>query len=356
MWWQPATAAEGTLKALMEDVQASFRDTEKRINGVHAIGTAIGRENQRVPLVYLDASFLPNRFRHQETLNHLAATLAAALRGGRELDRSPALPRCTLTDADSDIKILLDRWHLPKETIIAFTEAPRPLFDVSSLVWSPASQATIGMFLRIDGRLTATTAGHLVASSPCNILQRHSGFLGITQERIGSVQYFNDPKSNAGVDIAVIELSEQPEPPPVPMGQAAAGPLYAQTDVLLRGGVSGIRRGWVNGDALLATRAMDGRTWTNCWNINEYSGGFAQEGDSGGVVISYDNQVLGHLVGSAGTLKAHGRQCGLVQDVATTLTALRNKYQNSSIEVLVADWPRQGLIDKLRRYFRPTGP
>jgi hypothetical protein len=360
MWWEPTTEEDRALKLRMDEILSSFLGSEERIDAVHAVGTtSLGSANRRFPLVYLDASFLPNYYRRGWLYIDNWITLRRSILSrrsdvpaevSRTEPRSRTLPRMFLFEADNDIQTLFERWNLPGETMIAFTDAPRPQFTASSLVWSPANHCTIGMVLSINGRQVATTAGHLVERAPCNILQKHSGFLGVTEERIGSVQYFNDPKGVAGVDVAVIELASGSHHPVSQMPPAAAAANQDQTTVTLRGAVSGVRQGWVNGDALLATRALGGRIWTNCWNVTELSEGFAQEGDSGGVVLTENNQVLGHLVGAVGKLRRRGRQCGLVQDITTTLSALRQHYGNAPIDVFVPNWPKKSLRNWIRQF------
>jgi hypothetical protein len=72
------------------------------------------------------------------------------------------------------------------------------------------------------------------------------------------------------------------------------------TSVILFGARSHNRRGWING-ALQVARDEGGRIWKKVWIINEFGGGFAKQGDSGGpVVIQTSGEVLGHLVCALG--------------------------------------------------------
>jgi hypothetical protein len=53
------------------------------------------------------------------------------------------------------------------------------------------------------------------------------------------------------------------------------------TSVILFGARSHNRREWING-ALQVAREEGGRIWKKVWIINEFGGGFAKQGDSGG--------------------------------------------------------------------------
>lgn len=360
MWWEPTTESESRLKALMGRVDEQFRTQGQQINGVHAVGTTIGRERERIPLIYLDATFLPDRYKRRRIDSLFQARPRGMLSIVRRLSDFGGIPRCSLEEVDKDIQTLFRRWELPAETEIFFTDPPRPLFETSAKIWAGTKSGTIGMFLDMGDRIVATTAGHLVDSTPSNIYQKRHGFLTTSEERFGSIQFYNDPKDHPGVDIAIIELAQPiafPTPPNSEMPElrmfipAAAGPQYAETGATLRGAESGIRQGWINGDALLATRTLDGRTWTNCWNVNEVDGGYAQEGDSGGIVIAENGLLLGHLVGAVGTRKARGRQCGLVQDIVTTLDFIATATKTVPIRPFVAEWPNKNWPYFLRKYF-----
>jgi hypothetical protein len=343
MWWEPANERERSLRdklARVNDELYTFADSEGGvrtrsgvIHGIHGVGSAIGTDG-RVPLIVLDLGFAPNQRRDQRS-------------NRREM------PRYVLGDVDQDIQVWLRRYDLPSDTQILFADPPRPAFRANTNIWAGEKTATIGSFLRLDdGRLVATTAGHLVDAVPCNIELRNGRLFGPYATRFGSVQIANDPRERPGVDIAIIELARGEEGVPQ-MRQAAAVDENLVVDlgqVTLRGAKSGIRRGWLNGDAYVAVRAFDGRAWTNCWNINEISNGCGQPGDSGGVVIDGTDALLGHLVATFGVRRANGYQCGLVQDMATILEYVQQQT-GLWAEPMIAEWPKEDWATRLRRKF-----
>jgi hypothetical protein len=152
-------------------------------------------------------------------------------------------------------------------------------------------------------------------------------------ERIGTALFSRDPTNgNPGVDVAVIELKEQPVPKDYlhayPEAKLADAPEVPElSEVIVRGGRSGIRRGWILGP-MMSIRSIKGRIWSNCWTIMEYDGGLVQEGDSGGpVILEQSNEVLGHVVAALGVKRDGGRrQAGLVQDMRTIVDALETGY------------------------------
>ena len=181
--------------------------------------------------------------------------------------------------------------------------------------------------------------------------QKDSFAAGVFQNhRIGSITHYSDPINGPGVDIAVIEMGTST---PIQFGSAfvrtpvTAREVPDRQTAFLYGSASGHRKGWVNG-ALQLTRDAGGRFWENCWSVMEIDGGFAQRGNSGGLVETCGGEPLGHLVAALGTQRASGRhQCGLVQDAATSLDFLKTDIL-PGMAVSFLDWdstlPRSGLL------------
>jgi hypothetical protein len=317
MWWPPGDGESQTASEISR-LQDRFQSDSRMIKVVHALGSTTGADRRRVPLLVLDQSFAPED----------------------PPDRPPLEMPVPFDVIDSDIKLLLRDWDIPQNTLVLFSSPPvatRPA--PGTLAWTlndqSSASATIGFLLSIGQRAALTTAGHLVEDLPCAVFVRHRRWFRPDRlERIGSIQQANDPRRIAGVDIAVIELADDfvdRENGQAELAEVAD--VEELTETVLRGGKSFEQKGWILG-ALTLTRELDGRICKNCWNVVGVEDGFAQKGDSGGAVVLDNGKVLGHLVAALEVAtKGMRRQCGVVQDVNTTLEYLASTYQPEPVVI-----------------------
>jgi hypothetical protein len=347
MWWNPAGTDEPNTYATVLRLNDLFLTPSRTIQAVHGVGSTVDEHRRRVPLLVLDSSYAPALGVHERLSEFWRAYFS------RGLD-PPFVQRARLhtpfRDADSRIRLLLERWDVPEETQLMFSVPPPPLARPGNMIWgSNKKTATLGFFLQIpkENRIVCSTAGHLVTTLPCDISMHHRRWFGLLSdriERIGEVTFSNDPTSSAGVDIAIADLSGLDlQLPHVHAEVADAAVLPDLVRTTLFGGKSRKQIGWVDG-ALQSTRALDGRIWRNCWTVIEVNRGFAQRGDSGGPVVFRHYPfpiptVLGHLVTALGLVRPTGRyQCGLVQDIRTTLDFLEMQYGHPVSVLSEPDW------------------
>jgi hypothetical protein len=102
------------------------------------------------------------------------------------------------------------------------------------------------------------------------------------------------------------------------------------------GGRSGDRTGYIIGALNLARDLKhygSNRVWQNSWDVIASLGkGLAQPGDSGGPALC-NNEAVGHLVATFGDSVETRQQCGLVQDIGTILTFIRDKYLPATLSL-----------------------
>jgi hypothetical protein len=337
MWWEPRNEAEHALRKDLYRLNDLFLTPSRAIDEVIAVGSTVVA-GVRVPLIVLHESLYTERVRLS-----MRQRLQRARRSCRPIfdPRSWTMrPKDRRDDtvmhishAPKRVQALLSPWEPPRLTYLMFASWPEPVFSQRKIasglrLWCGGKTATLGIALRCGGRLFGTTAGHAIAATPCSIEHRSSGwFASERSEVVGKALYSSDPSSGPGADVALLEFAPSTSDPAPNEGvqwataRLAAVPVPDQSELSLIGGVSGLRRGWAD-NPLLSTRRLRGesRHWANAWTVMEKSGGFAQRGDSGGIVYNDINEVVGHVVAAFGVVCRAGRlQCGLVQDIHTVL-------------------------------------
>lgn len=266
-------------------------------------------------------------------------------------------------------RVLLNGLDLPSDACFLFGEWPSPVrapvYPGAEILVGEVS-GTAGLLLLPDRqtvprdlwpRFFATTAGHVVGKDTAG----HPKSRDVEQQprwrrkqfKIGHVLGVEDPTDQAGPDIALVELLMSPFMPPFPtedwlyywphvpwgyhfrygnhlwqidIARLANPPVPEQSIGTLLGARSGKRKGWVDGPQLAVRSSKEkDRYWSNCWTMFEIGGGFAQPGDSGGLVRAEDGAIVGQLVASMGVVGRNGRrQAGLVQDIHTALAPVAN--------------------------------
>jgi hypothetical protein len=352
MWWNSDTDTETyrTVQRLNEEFLNELRSERVLVevvrpaggpaifsrrestSAVYGVGSTISRvDGKRVPMLAIDQAYAPSGDHPSRLWRSLTrANLFFGKKETRETRRRKLL--VPFSKVDDDLRRVLKNWDIPDETEVFFTPAPRATAaEPGSRVWADRRDATIGFSLGINhSRIAVSTAGHLVPDFPFPVEERRSGWFGDKVERIGAALFSHDPTDGTpGVDVAVIELRSQPAPGRrYVQAVLAQAPLVSElSKVIVYGGKSGARRGWILGQ-MLSMRAIGGRIWSNCWTIVENSGGLVQQGDSGGsAILLGSNEVLGHVVAAMGTERGNGRrQVGLVQDMRTIIDYVERDY------------------------------
>ena len=289
-------------------------------------------------------------------------------------------------------RYLLRGLDLPSDTSFMFVEWPSPaharVFPGAEILVGEES-GTTGLLLLPDRRnvrdlwprVFATTAGHVVGKDTVGSPNRYD----VEQQtrwrgkrfKIGHVLGVEDPTDQAGPDIALFELLASAflnkgwrhDWPPFPPGyylpdgsclrhmdiaRFADAPVPEQSIGTLLGARSGKRRGWVDNPQLAIRSSKDkDRHWLNCWTMFEIAGGFAQPGDSGGLVRAEDGTIVGQLVGSMGVVCRGGRrQAGLVQDIHTALGPAANWIGRDYTPLVPRPLPHdEPWLSRVRNYF-----
>jgi hypothetical protein len=391
MWWETEDfAAAAELRRLADLLGGSREPSDARIPG-EIIGFGSAKvDEKRVLLAVLHEGLLHPRAKFR----HAAPRLAGAVRSLLGRNKPPSA-ETTLFDLDYVSPLgrkMLESLRLPQDTRFMFVDWPRPCAGApcsGAAIRAGEKSGTLGLFL-VDFpnsgiRVLATTAGHVIGVDATGAPQRAAVELEPRWWQggrvIGHAIAAVDPIGTAGPDIAFLELlssalgSMDPDWEPLvfqvrllssrpyDIGQLilwpaalAEAPAPEGRIGPLRGGKSGKRQGWVD-DPLLRIRSSKDRVrqWSNCWTMFEIGGGFAQPGDSGGIVRTQSGAVIGHLVASMGVVTRRGRrQAGLIQDIHTVLASRPGASTHPMIPMipqplpLDQGWTRR-LIEHLRR-------
>jgi hypothetical protein len=225
---------------------------------------------------------------------------------------------------------------VPDDTILLFDSPPEPLFSGGVGLRSGERRGSVGLAVEIStpGSGPArgfTTAGHVIDGLT---VQRSTSLLGVLRRFVDPEEVMlhadctTDPSAD-GYDIAVA-VSRTPLTSPTSLATAGIADVK-ETDVTpspgctMWGGESGVRSGFLF-SAMNVER--NGTTWwQNCWRVVGERGWFVKEGDSGApVTLHGSGRVLGHVVCGVGT-KYKGRfEAGLVQDIASQVAHLRQRF------------------------------
>jgi hypothetical protein len=194
-------------------------------------------------------------------------------------------------------RAFLDRWGegiSPQMNLAALIlPEPEPQFRPGDRVVQGARFGTVGCRVTSeDGRPAVLTAGHVVTG--VGALVRASG-------AIGTVTYCSDPArvppAAAVADVAVI-VPNGPRPlPPGGLQVSRAAPAAAGDLFTSYGVISGPQpmecAAFIDP---LHVRSMAGR-WASVYMTTE---GLTEPGDSGGMVLSPEGDLVGHVVGGSG--------------------------------------------------------
>jgi len=381
MWWNSDDGPLlGELRRLAELLSVSEDLGRSKVPAeIMGFGSA-KLDGKRVPVAVLHEALFSGAAGHSGPTSPLADLAHRFVGRGK-----PLTPQCTLFDSDHLTPLarrLLEPLPLPADTRFMFVDWPRPCAHPpcpGSAIRAGERTGTLGLFL-IDlpasstgqpARLLATTAGHVIRAgttgAPEHVAIGLARRWGRNDRVIGHVTAVADPVGRAGPDVAFLEILLSafggkgwlvPAPSLDPLGHPIPWPPYDGRSFLrsvalatapqpegsigtLLGGRSGKRRGWIDNPLLQIRSSKDRiRQWTNCWTMFELGGGFAQPGDSGGLVRSEDGEIVGHLVASMGVVTRRGRrQAGIVQDIETILASRPNAGSGPLIPVMPSPLP-----------------
>lgn len=395
MWWAGEDfAGSADLRRLAGYLKPSRDYTTPRLpREVIGVGS-VKLGGVRKLLVTLHEALLHPRSRASSGLSRVLLRTPGALPQpfGHRFPKNAKDTLFEWSDLNEMGRYMLRGLDLPSDTCFMFVEWPSPaharVFPGAEILVGEES-GTTGLLLLPDWRnvrdlwprVFATTAGHVVGKDTVGSPKRYD----VEQQtrwrgkrfKIGHVLGVEDPTDQAGPDIALFELLasaflnkgwRHDWPPFTPgyylpdgsclrhmdIARFADAPVTEQSIGTLLGARSGKRRGWVDNPQLAIRSPTDkDRHWSNCWTMFEIAGGFAQPGDSGGLVRAEDGTIVGQLVGSMGVVGRGGRrQAGLVQDIHTALGPVANwigrDYTPIVPQLLPQDEP---WLRRVRNYF-----
>jgi hypothetical protein len=356
MWWEPASEADQRIADMLQVLVGRLREGGALLpflppEAILGVGSILLAPAVRAVLLLVDSRW---DFTHGAYIHPFLEPVHDDLRCPHHYHRSGALVLAMayrqenwslglipllsyflpLSASRSGAHLLESEIDFAAETVLMFSEPPRPLFRQRRLLKSQGERGTFGLSVKLDGnppRSCYTTAGHVVSVASVQSARTFGPIVWTweTDAVLARADCTSDPTSD-GYDIAVIESSHAPASSIRLASTGSADPAIVGAQLrptcAMYGAVSGVRDGFVAA-ALNVARTEDGIWWKNCWTLVGEGGWMVRGGDSGApVCLHRGGKVLGHVVGGTGFQRRGRCEVGFVQDLSSQLRYLDERW------------------------------